>query len=73
MSYVNRERERELNDFPFFKKKYLEAFDKMLKNMPDKATITWKSAEDVYNWWLHSDKIEKQIDGQMEMNIEETD
>lgn len=69
---MSTERERELNDFPFFKKKYLEAFDKMLKNMPETSTVTWKSAEDVYNWWLHSDKIEKQIDGQMEMNIEET-
>lgn len=64
-----RERERELKEHPFFKQKYLDAFDKMLKEMPEE-TRNWKTAEDVYNWWLN-DKIEKQIEGQEEMNLNE--
>lgn len=63
------ERERELREHPFFKQKYLDAFDKMLKEMPEE-TRNWKTAEDVYNWWLN-DKIEKQIEGQEEMNLDE--
>lgn len=41
----------------------------MLKEMPEE-TRNWKTAEDVYNWWLN-DKIEKQIEGQEEMNLNE--
>lgn len=65
---TKKERERELNAHPFFKKKYLEAFDKMLKDMPNGAR-TWKDAEDVYDWWINEKK--QQIEGQQEMNLDE--
>ena len=50
--------------YPKFKKLYLIAFDEMLKAMPDKSERSWKTAEDVMNWWL-SDKVEKPIEGQI--------
>lgn len=52
--------------YPKFKKLYLMAFDEMLKAMPDKSEMSWKTAEDVMNWWL-SDKAEKPIEGQITM------
>ena len=42
----------------------------MLKEMPNGAR-SWKTAEDVYNWWLYQDKREKQVDGQQEMQLDE--
>ena len=32
---------------------------------------TWQNGEDVYNWWLHSDSIPKQVEGQIEMDLGE--
>lgn len=52
--------------YPKFKKLYLVAFDKMLKGMPDKSKMNWKTAEDVMNWWL-SDKAKKPIERQITM------
>lgn len=52
--------------YPKFKKLYLLAFDKMLKGMPDKSKMNWKTAEDVMNWWL-PDKAEKPLEGQITM------
>lgn len=40
----------ELERYPKFKAMYLNAFDKMLKNMDGEQK--WKTAQDVYNWWL---------------------
>ena len=61
------ERESQFRDHPYFKKRYLEAFDKMLKEMPNGAR-TWNSAEEVFDWWINEKK--QQVEGQQEMNIE---
>ena len=42
----------------------------MLQQMPNE-TRSWKTAEDVYNWWLYNDKAAKQEEGQMSMEIED--
>lgn len=64
---MSTERERELNEHPFYKQKYIEAFDKMVKSY-EIRNKDWKDGQDVYNWWLN-DNREKQIDGQMEMEL----
>ena len=53
--------------YPKFKKLYLMAFDEMLKAMPDKIEMSWKTAEDVMRWWLNDDKTKNQITGQITM------
>lgn len=40
---------KELDAYPKYKQAYIRAFDKMLK---DKDVTTWKTAEDVYKWWI---------------------
>lgn len=58
---------KEFARYPKFKKLYLMAFDKMLKNMPDKSKLKWESAEDVMKWWTEDKHKEKPIDGQIKM------
>ena len=43
----------EFERWPKYKKLYMMAFEKMLinNNNPD---LTWKTAEDVFNWWIRS-------------------
>lgn len=53
--------------YPKFKKLYLMAFDEMLKTMPDKSKMSWKTAEDVMKWWVEDKYKEKPIDGQITM------
>ena len=67
---MSTERERELNEHPFYKAKFIKAFDDMVKSY-EIRNKSWKNGEDVYNWWLHSDSIMPQIDGQMEMSLDE--
>ena len=45
---------QELEELPKYKKAYLKAFEKMLKNLDDANLITsWKSPEDVMTWFLN--------------------
>ena len=49
----------EFERYPKFKRQYLKAFEKMLNRIiesGDGDKTTWKSAEDVYNWWMEFDK-----------------
>lgn len=59
----------ELEKYPKYKKQYLLAFDKMLKNY-DTPPKNWKSAQDVYDWWV-GEAPQKQIEGQQSINYEE--
>ena len=43
-------RQNELEKYPKYKRAYIRAFDRMLRNM-DKAT-TWETGEDVYEFWV---------------------
>ena len=55
---------RDFRQYPKYKDMYYRAFDKMLKQMPNKEMVRWKSAEDVMDWWL-VEEFDKPIDGQM--------
>jgi len=48
---TTKERLKEFARYPKYKKNYIMAFDKMLKNMS--STTDWKTGEDVFNWWIH--------------------
>lgn len=62
-----RQRERDFERYPGFKRMYLSAFEKMLENLDH--TTSWKTAEDVFNWWLYGDRCHKNedLDGQLEL------
>lgn len=40
----------ELEQYPIYKRNYLKAFERMLKNY--EGETTWKTPEDVMKWWL---------------------
>lgn len=54
---------QELNKYPKYKMNYIKAFDRMLKNNKGKRTQArnWKTAEDVYRWWVEDDQIPGQL------------
>ena len=66
---MNSHQKEELEKYPKYKKQYLLAFEKMLKNY-DIPPRLWRSAEDVYKWWI-GESPQKQIDGQQSINYEE--
>lgn len=43
--------ERDFQRWSIFKKGYIKAFEKVVENMSGEQT--WKSGEDVFNWWLN--------------------
>lgn len=51
---MNSNKRKQLEQYPKYKQAYLRAFEKMLLNRNEKAkdTYKWKTAEDVYNWWI---------------------
>lgn len=52
-----KEREREFSLYPKYKENYIKAFRRMLitlKNKTREKEITWKSGEDVFNWWTEN-------------------
>ena len=57
-------REIEFLRWPKYKKLYLCAFERMLKERSarGKQTYGWGSAMDVYNWWMEYDVLPGQID-----------
>lgn len=47
----------EFEKYPKYKQLYINAFDKMLQQHPNKEShYTWENGEDVFNWWLGIDK-----------------
>lgn len=64
----SKRRKIEFNAYPKFKKLYLIAFEKMLKKRHEKGLETeWKTAEEVFEWWIENKKNEKVYDNQISM------
>lgn len=62
---AGKKRYREFADFPQYKKLYLHAFKKMLEERKRRGKeSTWKTAEEVFLWWMEDDNIP----GQMSIN-----
>lgn len=60
----------EFSRYPKFRKLYVLAFEKMLiqRNRKNMKT-TWKTGEDVMNWWTSEKKKEKIYDNQISMDM----
>lgn len=56
--------------YPQYKKNYIRAFDRMLKNKKAE-NIDWKTGEDVFNWWVGIDKDQMTLDEFMDMENEQ--
>lgn len=57
-------REKEFADFPVYKNAYIKAFERMLEMRTRRGLKTsWKSAEEVFLWWME----DKNILGQMKL------
>ena len=50
--------------YPKFKSLYIKAFDNMLDKMPKKPP-TWKTGQDVFDWWVTKGRTCKPLDGQL--------
>ena len=57
-------REREFLRWPRYRRLYLAAFDRMLKERTarGKQTYGWQNAMDVYRWWMTYDELPGQMD-----------
>ena len=66
-----RNRVREFERYPSYRKAYILAFDRMVqvRRAAGKTDRSWTDGEAVFHWWLYggSSKSESQIDGQMEL------
>lgn len=63
---AGKKRYKEFFDFPRYKQMYLNAFERMLKELDRKGkSRTWKTPEDVYRWWLEDETVP----GQLEFDI----
>lgn len=59
---AGKDRWREFSDFPQYKKLYLHAFDRMLKERERRGKeVKWKTAEEVFLWWMEDDNIPGQM------------
>ncbi len=59
-----KERKKEFADFPTYERAYKRAFEKMLCVRSVRSLQVdsgWKSAEDVFRWWMEDDNIEGQL------------
>lgn len=69
-----KQRKWELSLYPQYRRAYLRAFEKILKDREEDGNYNraeqWKTPEDIYKWWLYgSEKPMKQIEGQIEMEL----
>ena len=59
---AGKKRWKEFADFPQYKKLYIHAFDRMLKERERRGKETkWKNAEEVFAWWMEDDNIPGQM------------
>lgn len=59
----------DLAKYPTYRRAYLRAFDKMLKEREEKGLpMTWKNAEDVMSWWI-KDKVKTDITVEGQIDI----
>ena len=61
-----KEKMMEFEMFPTFKRAYIRAFDKMVKNLKEKRKtegakrkkIDWNNGQEVFDWWIQADRQE---------------
>ena len=73
---MNAKAEIELEMYPKYKEAYIRAFDRMLAAMRESGVNpkrTWNTGEEVMDWWLGKTPAPKELEGQLMMELEETD
>lgn len=59
---ASKSRYKEFYDFPVYEKNYKKAFDRMLVYRQERGLKNrWKTAEEVFNWWMEDKNIPGQI------------
>lgn len=59
---AGKKRWKEFRDFPAYKKLYLHAFDRMLQKRERRGKESkWKTAEEVFLWWMEDENVEGQM------------
>jgi phosphoadenosine phosphosulfate reductase len=59
---AGKKRKREFEDFPEYKKLYIHAFERMLKERERRGKEnTWKTGEDVFAWWIGDENVPGQM------------
>ena len=59
---AGKKRHREFEDFPEYKKLYIHAFERMLKERERRGKEnTWKTGEDVFAWWIGDENVPGQM------------
>jgi len=56
---------RRILDFahwPMYKDSYIRAFQSMIDAHPN--PYSWKSGEEVFEWWMNDKNLDRQIEGQ---------
>lgn len=62
---AGKRRYKEFSDFPYYKKAYIKAFDRMLEVREARGlTGKWKRGDEVFDWWME----DKSIPGQMKLD-----
>ena len=54
---AGKKRIKDFERYPKFKKAYIKAFDKMIKQLTN-VNNNWKTGEDVFRWWMEEDSKE---------------
>lgn len=49
---MSTQQQQQLEKYPKYKQAYKRAFQKMLDNYEDTTNTRWKTADDVYQWWI---------------------
>lgn len=53
---------KQFNDFPKYKKMYMDSFEKMIKERKKRnLKCQWNNAEDVFMWWIEDENIPGQM------------
>ena len=59
---AGKKRKREFEDFPQYKKLYIHAFERMLKERERRGKENaWKTGEDVFGWWIGDENVPGQM------------
>ena len=59
---AGKKKKREFEDFPEYKKLYIHAFERMLKERERRGKEnTWKTGEDVFAWWIGDENVPGQM------------
>lgn len=72
----SKNQEKELEVYPKYKRNYLRAFKRMAKKRKEKGKYFWineEDAEEIMEWWVHGATKNKQVEGQIQMELKEVE